>query len=322
MYRGLLNGGKIVILICLVTKVQNTCSHARWKCPKARSPEVGIKSGPCGSDTNDFSSFGEPIDISPGPFRVVFEEAVYHTGAPFRISLSTDSNDTTTSCTLLDHIPHNDNVRYPSISNPNTYIPYTITLHIPDVTCERCSLHLANPMTDKIGSDGSPNGKGCTDPNGSCASVYHSCTVPLRIHGSTPRNDFLCPHTNTTTYPPDWPTTWTGDGGDVVDATVPGLYRRESSAWSSVGFLLTTAPLRYQQDGGGLCQLGEQTNSPEVLVEKDKDEEDTYSYDMVQKEKEEEIVVAQTNGDKKRSLDSALLLLPLLYSCALSGVLA
>jgi hypothetical protein len=59
-----------VLLICLPSK---SLSHSRWQCPEARSPLTDIKSGPCGEQTGDFS--GEPIEIKPGPFRVMWEES-------------------------------------------------------------------------------------------------------------------------------------------------------------------------------------------------------------------------------------------------------
>ena len=59
-----------------------------------------------------------------------------------------DGNDDA-SCVLLDHIPHNDCCN-PSLFDPSTYTQYAITINIPNVICERCSLHLSNPMTDKM----------------------------------------------------------------------------------------------------------------------------------------------------------------------------
>jgi hypothetical protein len=197
------------------------------------------------------------VEIQPGPLRVIFEESITHTGAPFRISLSGDGSDDEV-CILLDHIPHNDNSR-PSSSDASTYTPYVITIEIPDVSCERCSLHLSNPMTDKIGSNGAPSGIGCSDPNGTCFSVYHSCTKPFRIAGTVPRSDYVCIY-ESMVGPSDWPKEWTGDGSLQVDASVPGVYRRESSVWNTEDSTLETATLRYQQDAGGVC--GETSNAP------------------------------------------------------------
>lgn len=122
-------------------------AHSRWKCPEPRSPQTGIKSGPCGDETNDFNS-DQGLEVKPGLLRIVFEESVHHTGAPFRISLSQDGNDDD-SCVLLDHVPHNDCCR-PRLGDETTYTPYVITVNIPNIICEKCSLHLSNPMVNNI----------------------------------------------------------------------------------------------------------------------------------------------------------------------------
>ena len=219
-------------------------AHSRWSCPEPRSPSTSIKDGPCGDETtNDFIvSSGDMAEIRPGPLRVAFEESIYHTGAPFRISLSADGTDAD-ACTLLDHIPHNDLAVRPNFRDESTYTQYAVTIDIPDVNCERCSLHLSNPMTDKIGGDGSPFGIGCTDPDGTCFSVYYSCTQPFRIRGSSSavsRSEYQCPY-DFGAGPVDWPTSWIGDNGEPVDASVPGVYRRESSIWNANNFKIGRA---------------------------------------------------------------------------------
>ena len=221
-------------------------SHARWSCPEPRSAETGIKEGPCGGDNGDFSNV-LPVEIRPGPMLVTFEESIYHTGAPFRISLSDDGDDDPDrACVLLDHVPHNDDPpSRPRMYDESTYVPYAITVNIPDVRCERCSLYLSNPMTDKIGTAGSPLGVGCTDPDGTCFSVYHSCTRPLKIVGAKPRSNYDCP-----SLPSDWPVVWVGDNGMEVEASDPGVYRRESSEWGPEDHLLIGVPDRYRQDVG------------------------------------------------------------------------
>lgn len=131
---------------------------------------------------------------------------------PFLIHIQfyIDDRNDDASCVLLDHIPHNDCCN-PSLFDPSTYTQYSITIQIPNVICERCSLHLSNPMTDKIGSNGSPTGIGCTDPDGTCFSVYHSCTKPFRIvgdveSGAVSRSEYLCP--NYIDINEEWPTRW------------------------------------------------------------------------------------------------------------------
>jgi hypothetical protein len=219
-------------------------SHSRWVCPKPRSSDTGIKGGPCGAFDTDKMANVSTIVIKPGQLVVQWEESITHTGAPFRIALSSDGRDTdstvSSTCVLLDHIPHNEKSD-PVFTKESTYTLYTLTIDIPDVKCDRCSLHLVNPMTDKIDADGAPEGQGCTDPNGSCFSVYHSCTIPLKITGSIPRAQYKCPNRN----PSDWPTTWKGDNGANVTATTRGVYRRESGTWKN-GFLMDV-PARYRR---------------------------------------------------------------------------
>ena len=140
-----------------------------------------------------------------------------------------------------------------------TYTPYVITVNIPNVICEKCSLHLSNPMTDKIGEDGSPLGIGCTDP-GTCFSVYHSCTRPFKIAGSVedgavPRSEYVCETKNE-----GWPQVWLGDYGESVDASTPFLYRR-SSAWNEVNHTLTTVPIQFTEDAGGVCGASVESGS-------------------------------------------------------------
>jgi hypothetical protein len=256
---------RLLLLVCCFPAVA-VQAHARFKCPSPRSADTGIKTGPCGDQTNDFSlsSDGAAIlEIAPGPMRIELEESISHTGAPFRIALSSDGSDDDGVCVLLDHIPHNDNpASRPQYLDESTYTPYSITIEIPDVYCEKCSLHMANPMTDKIDGDGAPDAPGCTDPDGTCFSVYHSCTVPFKITGSVPRSQFTCP---ASPLPDDWPLQWIGDDGVPVAASTPGVYRRERSEWSADGLLLAV-PEFYRQDVG-VCSSTFQSEAASSPVE-------------------------------------------------------
>ena len=229
----------ITVLLAWPILVRNTLAHSRWGCPLPRDPDPGIKDGLCGSWSTLLSSSNDTImEIPPGPILVRWEEAVTHTGSPFRISLSGDNNDSD-ACVLLDHIPHNDDSD-PISSIASTYTNYSMIIDIPNVACERCSLHLANPMTDKEGLKGGPTGKGCTDPFGDCIVVYHSCTIPIKINGTIPRAEYQCPSRN----PVDWPITCVGDYGIAVNTSQMGVYRRESGRWEN-SFLMNV-PQRYR----------------------------------------------------------------------------
>jgi hypothetical protein len=143
------------------------------------------------------------MKISPGPFTVYWEEGITHAGAPWRFSLAYNDDSGYEKNILLDHIPHNDF----GPANFTILKEYMLTIVIPDVDCQKCSLGLVNPMTDKI-----PKGSRCTylfagnnsmaNFTGSCASVYHSC-ANVQISGKTPVADFF---RNYRYSPPaDWP---------------------------------------------------------------------------------------------------------------------
>lgn len=224
-------------------------AHSRWSCPTPRNQDTGITVGPCGDETNDFFAEDPIMEIPPGPMLVEWEEAISHDGSPFRIALSHDgTDDDSPACILLDHIPHNDGLS-PNIDDESTYTKYSMVINIPDVACERCSLHLANPRTADEGTLASPTGAGCTDPNGSCKTVYHSCTIPFKITGSVQRSSFECPNQN----PSDWPTQWIGDNGAAVNAGTIGVYRREAGQWSDSFLLDVPARYRTVDDGVTPC---------------------------------------------------------------------
>ena len=82
---------RLIAHLC-VTFLPLALAHSRWSCPEPRSPDTGIKEGPCGDDTDNFDDIGSLLQLTPGPLLVTFEESIHHTGAPFRISLSGKSS--------------------------------------------------------------------------------------------------------------------------------------------------------------------------------------------------------------------------------------
>ena len=177
-----------------------------------------------------------------GPFTIHIQQSILHKGSGWTFYLSEDGNDSS-RCLLLDHIPANPEAASFPFPDPNNPDPFNedywdqffITLEIPDVACEKCSIQMQNIMVDKASDEiAAPDGTGCTydGQSGTCALIpggygYHSCSVPLRITGTIPRADYACPG-----QPEDWPTEFIGDDGAPVDASVPGLYRREEAAWA------------------------------------------------------------------------------------------
>lgn len=234
-----------LFLVSACVLVIGVSGHSRLNCPEPRSPETSLKSGPCGTaddDGADYFAATDAIEVSPGPFTISWQESISHIGAPWRISLSGDGDDLNDVCILVDHVPHND-LSDPQFDNEETWTLYNLTITIPDVDCAKCSIHIANPMTDKIAEAKYYDGVGCCDPNdgvtcsdsttpAACSSVYHSCSVPLRITGSTPRSEYTCPGS-----PKNWPSTWDGtsdpeqDPPPSVDVTAYNVYRQESGTW-------------------------------------------------------------------------------------------
>jgi len=138
---------------------------------------------------------------------LVWEESINHTGSPFRIAILDETE--TARVVLLDHIPHNE-AAAPDRNVESAYTPYKMSVFVPDVKCDKCSLQLLYVMTDKSVKCGIPvcyynpqdaACKGSTDPNADtcvgapnsnvctannlCFSNYHSCT-DVQITGKFP----------------------------------------------------------------------------------------------------------------------------------------
>ena len=132
-----------VAALCGLLQVSPGHAHSRLACPAARDPSTGIKTGPCGTAGDDGSAYygaTDAIEVAPGPFTIVWEESIAHQGAPWRFSLSGDGDDLE-ECILLDHVPHNPDSN-PDFDDESTYTQYSVTLIIPDVACEKCSIHM------------------------------------------------------------------------------------------------------------------------------------------------------------------------------------
>lgn len=109
--------------------------------------------------------------LSPGWNTLTWEESISHTGSPFRIAILDETE--TARVVLLDHIPHNEESK-PVAYLENTYATYTMSVNVPDIKCDKCSLQLLYVMTDKTVGCGTatcyynPDDaacKGSTDPN-------------------------------------------------------------------------------------------------------------------------------------------------------------
>ena len=187
--RGGLRGGLLAgMLAGLLAGVRG---HARLVCPAPWSPATGAKIGPCGGEADDGSR--RPAVLQPGLNTIVWEESIYHFAAPTRLALASAADPTAADfdgCVLLDHIPHGDaGLPRPWFADEDTWVPYAITVEIPDVQCDRCVLQMASLMTDAI--HGVPEGTNCALAGSAptaegipeCPAVYYSCAA-VQINGT------------------------------------------------------------------------------------------------------------------------------------------
>lgn len=119
--------------------------------------------------------------VSPGPLTVRWEEYEAEAGSPYVISLVKFENNQFSSCTLLDHVPHNpayEGLRYTPVDRAGCKLngkgggqaqasdadgvggcdaDYFVTIEIPNVVCRDCGLVVTNPT----GAATTSNGTAC-----------------------------------------------------------------------------------------------------------------------------------------------------------------
>lgn len=216
--------------------------HARWKCPPARDfnnqngvhisfDNTGNKNGPCGPFSGiKYWGMNGIRHLTPGYMTLIWEESISHKGSPFRLAIL-DKNENVLSI-LLDHIPHWNNAK-PNMLDESSYVPYKMTVTIPNIKCEQCSLQLLYIMTDKTTLcnidyctyypdesacsghlDNSPKCFGASSDlpcsrNNTCFSNYHSCS-DISINNTTTQQVQI--------QPQNWPyrnlTKYTQESGD------------------------------------------------------------------------------------------------------------
>ena len=120
----------LLLLLSLLPLLTTTHAHTRLECPPPRSGETGVKTGPC--DAADDLSL-KPYPLIPNAFNTItWLESNPHPGAPGRLALSRDGDDTIDSfesCILLDHIPH-DEYSTPTFEDESTWHRSSITVFI------------------------------------------------------------------------------------------------------------------------------------------------------------------------------------------------
>ena len=147
---------QILVVFCLLATLIGTTAHGRWKCPAPRDAldeqgnhitgdNTGNKYAACGPESGKWG-FGTVTTLQPGWNTLTWEESVSHTGSPFRIAILDETE--TARVILLDHIPHFEGAS-PILGVESTYTPYYMSVNIPNVKCDKCSLQLLYVMTDK-----------------------------------------------------------------------------------------------------------------------------------------------------------------------------
>ncbi|XP_055880244.1 uncharacterized protein LOC106065565 isoform X1 [Biomphalaria glabrata] len=208
--------------------------NIRFVCPKPFNPTSNhetvsyMAEGAC--DKADESSYEDVLTISPGPFTIRFEETKLQLGSPFRIILmentkepSPQNGTNSTSgilekekknCLLLDHIPHNNHAfitkecsekgnQYPlGICTGSTYY---ITLRIPDINCEDCTLQLQQIIPSKAGNQLCDMSQSNETGNATDCIVYSSCArirISPTLDGATRTMDYCADYIKN--LPGDW----------------------------------------------------------------------------------------------------------------------
>lgn len=242
-----MNSLDVALTITLLSlEFGTTAGHTRLECPPPRSVRTGAKGGPC--DAPDDLSLS-PYPLQPGALNTItWLESISHPGAPGRLALSLDGDDSIASfesCLLLDHIPH-DEWSLPKFSDMSSWHRSSITVWIPDVYCERCHLQLITVMSDD--GHGVPPASTCAYEGAqqagrasanfpACPAVYHSCS-PVSINGTVPRNEMKECSTAEFGQKLNWPKQ-KGDLSTYYYKGDPGLYNFTTSR-----LMMTGAPIK------------------------------------------------------------------------------
>eukprot|EP00128_Syssomonas_multiformis_P018513 Colp12_sorted_trinity150504_noHs@27102 len=257
-----------VVGLMVVALALQCAAHGRFSCPKPRDEKdlngkhiafdnTGNKVGPCGPKEYTFG-FNGIKQLVPNTWQTLeWEESIAHAGSPFRISILDEAGNT--QIVLLDHIPHNDNAK-PIPAIEFSYVKYRVSVFIPDVKCDRCTIQLLYIMTDKTVKCNIPTCtyyaddsmcSGHTDNSPACAGVpsdappckrentcfsnYHSC-FDVAINGAQSLLN------NNYTQPANWP----------FAKAKSGVYGAEVGTWKN-GWLQGVPAEFTTQAGEKLC---------------------------------------------------------------------
>lgn len=147
----------IAMLACTATATGQAYAHALWDPQgliKPRSDRDDIKTGPCGEPRGN-----NPVTLAAGStVNLSIERTIYHQGY-FRIAFSPADDADFDDYVLADEIPENSGQRF-----------YTVSVMLPDMECETCTLQLIQVMLDR-----------------SPPTNYYSC-ADIRLVRATPQD--------------------------------------------------------------------------------------------------------------------------------------
>ena len=127
---------------------QIASSHARLnplQKPAPRSESSGLKSGPCGNIAATTDPTKKTALLRGSELEISFQETIDHPGY-YRIAFSQNDDNGFEDNILIEMAADIQGAPIPPFANPRDY---TVTITLPDLTCENCSLQLIQVMTDR-----------------------------------------------------------------------------------------------------------------------------------------------------------------------------
>jgi len=189
--------------------------------------------------------------MQPGPQTLVWKEYNQRMGSVWRLELW-DESVGRKLCTLLDHIPHNDQVPQGSVNpaDDNTQPRYKVTINMPNWQCNNCSLRMIEMQYDQQGTCRQPSTTDGNFTTNNCRDNYYSC-ADINLQGTNPINAPIeCPAFA------DWPY--------MSVALAENVYFRdnvgERGLYNAYGFL-QSAPSHFTASAGVCMSQGTSTTA-------------------------------------------------------------
>ncbi len=166
----------LVLTVVLLWLPRETRAHLDMTSPVSRYGPDLLKSGPCGtpggtrSANINYFEPGQTIDVE-------WDEYVNHP-SHYRIAFDLDGDDDFVDPATMQELYSNDAVLLDGIDDdPPTYPLYSVSITLPDIECDNCTLQLIQVMYDKP-----PYEVGGND-------IYYQCADLVLRRGDPPGAD-------------------------------------------------------------------------------------------------------------------------------------